>query len=418
MVARSSDGGLTWSKTSFDKTLVEPQCQASIVRYSWPKASERGRILFSNPAGMSRKTMTVRMSYDEGKSWPISKLIYNKSSAYSCLATLPNGRIGIVYERDDYAKITFASFTLDWLTNENTQSTRNSAKSLQVHSNEFGVFITEGKSKVLYYQRVPKSLDGKYLRANYIHPLYDLDGNILTEDFPEDHKHHRGIFWAWHQLWVGDKKIGDGWACKDFGWHVHDVDIVQDEPERIKLQTQVHWTSPLWTDGGEQKLLVEENTVITVHKAKDDARAIDFDISLRALEKDMRIGGSDDVKGYGGFSTRVRLPEGTRFMGRDGEVEPKRTAVDAGPWIDLSARFGQDEKISGFTILCHSSSPDFPQRWILRRQKSMQNAAYPGREPIPLSTETPLVLRYRLIVHRSEASVSKINTWEKEYSEK
>ena len=38
IVARSSDGGHTWSKTSFDKTLVEPQCQASILRYSWPRS--------------------------------------------------------------------------------------------------------------------------------------------------------------------------------------------------------------------------------------------------------------------------------------------------------------------------------------------------------------------------------------------
>ena len=116
IIAHSSDGGSTWSKTSFDKTLVEPQCQASIVRYTCADGDRRSRILFSNPASRGRNKMTVRLSYDEGKTWPVSKLIYKDSAAYSSLAALPNGRIGMLYERDNYGKITFVSFTLGWLT--------------------------------------------------------------------------------------------------------------------------------------------------------------------------------------------------------------------------------------------------------------------------------------------------------------
>ncbi len=117
VIARSTDGGQTWSEPQFDDALIEPQCQASLIRYSWPDHGDRSRLLFSNPASKSgRKRMTVRLSHDEGKTWPLSRVIYEGPAAYSCLAALPDGQIGLLYERDDYGKISFASFTLAWLT--------------------------------------------------------------------------------------------------------------------------------------------------------------------------------------------------------------------------------------------------------------------------------------------------------------
>ena len=67
---------------------------------------------------------------------------------------------------------------------------------IRIAETDQGFVITEGPEKVMIYQRKHKSLDGKYTRANYIHPLYGLDGEVLTEDFPRDHPHHRGVFWA------------------------------------------------------------------------------------------------------------------------------------------------------------------------------------------------------------------------------
>jgi sialidase-1 len=116
IVSRSGDGGQTWSEPAFDDALIEPACQASLIRYAWP---EQGKsvLLFSNPASTSsRSRMTVRASYDEGKTWPSSKLIDAGPGAYSCLARLSDGRIGLVYERGSgYKDLAFVSFTLDWL---------------------------------------------------------------------------------------------------------------------------------------------------------------------------------------------------------------------------------------------------------------------------------------------------------------
>jgi hypothetical protein len=290
------------------------------------------------------------------------------------------------------------------------------ALKLKATASEDGVLITEGDAKVLFYQRKPKSLDGKYERANYVHPLYDLDGNVLTEDFPKDHLHHRGVFWAWHQVRVGGKKVGDPWTTEDFSWDVVSTDTDRIGDDSIDIKAHVLWKSPQWTDEqGKPKPLVDERTVIRVHRATKQARIIDFEISLQALEPDMSIGGSEDAKGYGGFSPRIRLPDGLRFMGEIGEVKPQTTSVEAGRWLDMLGTFGKDDAISGVTILVHPSTPGFPQRWILRQARSMQNPVYPGRGPVPLATEKPTVLRYRLVLHHGEVESAEIQKWQEAY---
>ena len=63
--------------------------------------------------------MTVRLSYDEGQTWPISKMIHTGPAAYSCLTVLADGTIGLLYERgqaNPYETIAFARFNLEWLT--------------------------------------------------------------------------------------------------------------------------------------------------------------------------------------------------------------------------------------------------------------------------------------------------------------
>jgi len=121
-VATSTDSGQTWSEVTHDPALVEPICQASFLRYTLESARGRNRLLFSNPArpkGGDRNEMTVRLSYDEGKTWGVSRILHGGPSAYSCLAVLPDGDIGCLYEagrNSPYETMTFARFTLNWLT--------------------------------------------------------------------------------------------------------------------------------------------------------------------------------------------------------------------------------------------------------------------------------------------------------------
>jgi len=97
-ISLSVDGGLSWGTIYADEALIEPICQGALLRYSF-QDSGKSRLLFSNPAHKDRReNMTLRISFDEGKSWSRSLVLYPGPSAYSDLTVLPNGSIGCLYE--------------------------------------------------------------------------------------------------------------------------------------------------------------------------------------------------------------------------------------------------------------------------------------------------------------------------------
>jgi sialidase-1 len=108
-VATSTDGGETWSPLAIDAALVEPGCQGSIIRHSDPLDGEDSILLFANPASQARRESgTVRASFDEGKTWPVAKVIEPGNFAYCCLGILPGKRVACLYEtgeKSGYEKI-------------------------------------------------------------------------------------------------------------------------------------------------------------------------------------------------------------------------------------------------------------------------------------------------------------------------
>ncbi len=116
-VHTSTDAGATW-RSKPDPSLIDPGCNASIIRYtSIKEGADKNRILFSNvKMKEERKNMTIRISYDEGKSWTDGKTIYHEGSAYSSMSILANGDIGLFFEKDDYQENVFVRLTLEWLT--------------------------------------------------------------------------------------------------------------------------------------------------------------------------------------------------------------------------------------------------------------------------------------------------------------
>lgn len=118
-ISTSSDQGATWSPVFYTPELIDPVVQASIVRYM-PADNELGSelLLFANPANENvRENMTVRISYDDGATWPEAKTVYSGHSAYSSLTVLPDGTIGLLFEGGGYTpydKIMFAKFNLAW----------------------------------------------------------------------------------------------------------------------------------------------------------------------------------------------------------------------------------------------------------------------------------------------------------------
>ena len=121
----SRDGGETWTEPVRDEALLDTACQASILRHPFRLPEyDIDPILFANAAStfQNRVNMTVRLSCDDGKSWPIAKSVHTGPSAYCCLVSLPDGTIGLLYEGGDwvYERINFARFDLEWLTQVHT----------------------------------------------------------------------------------------------------------------------------------------------------------------------------------------------------------------------------------------------------------------------------------------------------------
>lgn len=284
---------------------------------------------------------------------------------------------------------------------------------LSAHKTSAGFEISEDGSKVLFYQSDPKDLDNRYSRANYVHPLYSLRGSILTEDFPEDHPHHRGIFWAWHQIIVDERPVADSWSCENISWDVIHTDV-RGRKNHITLVNEVLWKSVL-SEGSDPETIIREKSHITVHAANSKYRFIDFEIHLAAEADNVKIGGSDDPKGYGGFSLRFKLPDDVVFMSQGKVITAKELAIEAGPWLDISGSFEDSSTRSGITVLCHPENPGHPEPWILRREKSMQNPAFPGSVPVAL-TKGGLTFRYRLIVHDSPLETEAIEKLYGDYS--
>jgi len=123
-VAWSQDGGLTFTEPKLDEALIEPVCQASVVRFTDVERHDKNRVLFSNPASTKRVQMTIRMSYDECKTWPVGKVLNHGPSAYSDLCVLPDMTVCCLYERGEqhaYETITLARFGVNWLTDGKDQ---------------------------------------------------------------------------------------------------------------------------------------------------------------------------------------------------------------------------------------------------------------------------------------------------------
>jgi len=140
VVTFSPDGATSWTKPEFAPELLEPVCMAGLVKHPGaPASNNKPLLLFSNPNALvradglagpgkrhDRRELTIKASFDDGRTWPVSRLLQPGASAYSDLAVLPDGTILCFYERGrpgqekakklwPYTYLTLARFNLEWL---------------------------------------------------------------------------------------------------------------------------------------------------------------------------------------------------------------------------------------------------------------------------------------------------------------
>ena len=284
--------------------------------------------------------------------------------------------------------------------------------------NDKSLGLWEGTKPVLVYNHGMISKPGvppRYNRACYVHPLYGLDGELLTDDFPRDHRHHRGVFWAWPHIRIEGKEYNSWIPAGITDRHIEWVRREALDDKAI-IETRNGWFV------GEKKVM-DERLLIVVHRARANSRAIDFALTWTPTDKPITLWGAKG-KSYGGFTVRFntrpaekdRIPANKVVITVPEGVTKGDLAVKRLPWGDFTAPFPGGEGPSGLAIFVHPSHPDHPPTWLTRHYGCLC-VGWPGVKPKTLPPGKPVTCRYRLWVHRGLPDLATLQKAYKRYLE-
>ena len=236
----------------------------------------------------------------------------------------------------------------------------------------------------------------------YLHPVYDASGNVvLTQDRPDDHPWQHGIFTGFHRV------NGFNYWKEDEGrQRFIRLTKVRENRESVSWTAHVELVSP----NGE--VVLEEENSITIHAPKSpDSYLIDFNLLLRAKEKDVQFG-KFFVSGLS-----VRMPwdkedprqrhlnsEGVR--GRAGEQ--KRAA-----WCIVERPFG--DQIYGIAIFDHPRNANHPPAWRVDEQ-GLINPNISGLSDWSIPAGEERRFRYQLLVYRGPATAEELAAQFRQFS--
>jgi hypothetical protein len=257
-----------------------------------------------------------------------------------------------------------------------------------------GVTITDSEKPVLFYRTKPINPSAEPGRLNYVHPLYAPDGTILTEDRPTVLPEQRGVFWGWRQVRLGGDLVADGWALKGLTYFVKQTNFDGEAGGAGVLTLQVDW---IVDSGPELVFVAREVTKVRILPLKAGARRLEFDTTVTALIDDLSLGGSEDAKGYGGFAMRLAAPAGLAFSSGGKAIAPSATPVAAANSMGFS--WPKQPGLSKWAVglSCKANGKALTQ-WILRRESSMQNCAWPGRAMVALPKGQSIRLQSTLVI--------------------
>ena len=224
-------------------------------------------------------------------------------------------------------------------------------------------------------------------RCDYIHPLYGLNGEVLTEDWPKDHPHHRGIYWAWPEVdWQG--KRGDLHALQEvFARPTGKIRAVEG-PQFAEIQAENQWC---W--GGTTPIVREEAT-LRAWRRTEAGRAVDLEFRFTAIDADVRIARRGQSH-YGGLNLRFAPLANQKIV-------PFTDPVGVKPRLAWAERGGtsRDGRPVSLTILQSPGNPDYPGDWVQYANLSWIQPTFPAAGTRwTIGKDRPVVLRYRLWIH-------------------
>jgi len=267
--------------------------------------------------------------------------------------------------------------------------------------------LWDGQSPVLVYnhgmitaENVPEG-DARRTRSCYVHPLYGLSGEVLTDDFPRDHYHHHGIFWTWPHVKIDGQEY-DLWT--DRGIKQRFVEWLSREggPVAGVIGVENGWFV------GDQKVMIER-VWICAYKAAGDARSIDLEFTWIPIDKPITLWGAGG-KSYGGLTVRF-APPSSKDPSTVITVPSGRTTADLPDtplaWADFTSKFDDQPTPSGAAVFVDPAHPDYPPTWLTRHYGPLC-VGWPGVNPKTFQPGTPIRLNYRIWIHKTAAELAQI----------
>jgi len=261
--------------------------------------------------------------------------------------------------------------------------------------------LWEGVRPVLVYNHgVIRSTNApvNLARSSYLHPLYGLDGEVLTDDFPKDHYHHRGLFWAWPHVRIGEQEM-DLWLIKG----------IRQQFERWLRRDAGKSTAVLGVQNGwfvGDRKVVEEEVWLRVMPTTDDGQAIDIELILKPLKEPLTLRGAEG-KSYGGLTLRFAPRTGETIITTPLGSSKDDLLITRLPWADLSAHFAGASKPSGAAIFISPKHPNYWPEWMTRHY-GVLCVGWPGVEAQTLPPGKPVHCRYRIWIHRGIPEVARL----------
>jgi len=253
--------------------------------------------------------------------------------------------------------------------------------------------LEQGKP-ALTYNYGPRLAEGApedRRRCCYIFPVFTPRGVEVLDDFPKDHWHHRGLFWAWPVVRTAEGTF-DLWALKGVEDWFERFRGVRAEAAKARVAVENAWYA-----GGRK--IVTERATITVFPAAAGARELEVELTLEAQGAPVTLAGSQEQgKSYGGFSARFAPRTGT-LLRADGVTLTADEDLNPHNWAELEAKFEGGRAVLGITPDAHN--PGMPWQWCLRNY-GFVGASFPGKSAKvrehTLESGIPETLRFRVRV--------------------
>jgi hypothetical protein len=235
-------------------------------------------------------------------------------------------------------------------------------------------------------------------RAGYLHPIYGLDGEVLTDNHPSDHYHHHGLFWGWPHTKIGDREY-DFWNREDIRIQFKKWLAKETGPDGAKLGIENAWMI-------KDKDVAKEAIWITVHAAQADSRSIDVSITWTPLVP-ISLEGAPG-KSYGGLALRFAPRTNTVITVPSGRAKEDLLITHL-PWADLVGQFRDAPGPSGAAVFIKPDHPDFPPEWMTR-EYGLLAVGWPGVKSKTLEPGQSIAVNYRLWIHRGNPEAAEIQS--------